>query len=340
MARKPRIEFEGAVYHIMSRGDRGEPIVEDDVDRARFLECVGEVCRKTGWRMHAFCLLDNHYHALCETPEANLVAGMKWLQGAYAQRFNARHRRRGHVFQGRYKALLVDAKGEGYFGTVSTYIHLNPARAGLIKREDGHLRDYSWSSYPLYLKRPAQRPRWLATERVLGHIGIERDDWRGRREYAAYLEGRARALRTRAGRKELEQEWKPIRRGWYFGSDAFRDRLLNRLDAVLKGHRRESYGGEALRHHEEAGALRLLERGLDALGIRQTDLPAWPKNERRKAVLAWLIRKNTTMSSEWISRQLVMGHTCNVTNYIRGVEQANDRPTRQMRTRLAKMPRT
>jgi len=335
MARKPRIEFEGAVYHIMSRGDRCEQIVEDDTDCTRFMECVEEVCGKTGWRMHAFCLLGNHYHALCETPEANLVAGMKWLQGTYTQRFNARHQRRGHVFQGRYKALLVDAESEGYFGTVSTYIHLNPARAGLIRREDGQLRDYPWSSYPLYLKRQAQRPQWLATERVLGDIGIDRDDWRGRREYATYLEGRKLELWTRVGRKELEREWKSIRRGWYLGSDEFRDRLQNRLEGMLKRHRRDSYDGEAVRYHNETGALHLLERGLEALGIRQADLHALPKNERRKAILAWLIRKNTTMSSEWISRQLDMGHISNVTNYIRDVEKAKDKFTRQLRARFA-----
>ena len=99
MARKPRIEFAGAVYHVLSRGDRGEAIYQDDEDRLLFLRFLGEVCERTGWLIHAFILMTNHYHILLETPEANLVVGMKWLQGIYTQRFNLRHGLRGHLFQ-------------------------------------------------------------------------------------------------------------------------------------------------------------------------------------------------------------------------------------------------
>jgi len=132
MARKPRIEFAGAVYHIISRGDRGEAIYEGDEDRERFLGGVGEVCERTGWKVHAFVLMTNHL--LLETPEPNLLVGMKWLQGTYTQRFNRRHNLRGHLFQGRYKALLIDGEEPGYFLQVSNYIHLNPMRAGLVQR--------------------------------------------------------------------------------------------------------------------------------------------------------------------------------------------------------------
>jgi REP element-mobilizing transposase RayT len=106
MARKPRIEYAGAVYNVMSRGDHGEEIFRDERDRLRFLETLGEGCEKTGWWVHAYVLMSNHYHLLVETPEANLVAGMQWLQGTYTQRFNSRHRLRGHLFQGRYEAYV------------------------------------------------------------------------------------------------------------------------------------------------------------------------------------------------------------------------------------------
>src|SRR5712664_4533098 len=131
MARPLRIQYSGAVYHIMARGSRGQRIFADVQDRKRFLEALGEACQKTGWRIHAYVLMGNHYHLLVETPEGNLVAGMKWLQGTYTQRYNSRHKVFGHLFQGRYKALLVDGAGN-YLAVVSTYIHLNPARAKLI----------------------------------------------------------------------------------------------------------------------------------------------------------------------------------------------------------------
>src|SRR3954454_17820990 len=140
MARPLRIEYPGAVYHVMARGNQGRSILKDDIDRKRFLETLEESCEKTGWLVHAYVLMGNHYHLLVETPEANLVAGMKWLQGTYTQRYNSRHKLRGHLFQGRYKAVVVDGEEEPYFQVVSTYIHLNPARAKLIEIGKEHLK--------------------------------------------------------------------------------------------------------------------------------------------------------------------------------------------------------
>ena len=125
MPRQLRIEYPGAHYHVMSRGDRRQAIYRDDKDRIRFLETLEECCDKTGWLIHAYVLMGNHYHLLLETPEANLVTGMKWFQGVYTQRFNRRHKLVGHLFQGRYKALLVESTTE-YFATVGSYnIHLS-----------------------------------------------------------------------------------------------------------------------------------------------------------------------------------------------------------------------
>ena len=146
MARSIRIEFEGALYHVMARGNRRESIFLDDEDRRIFLRSLAEACGMTGWRIHAWVLMSNHYHIMLETPEPNLVEGMKWLQNAYTRRFKVRHTQWGRLFGDRYKSVLVQRDGY-YYETLMDYIHLNPARAGLINPAAGQgMLDYPWSS--------------------------------------------------------------------------------------------------------------------------------------------------------------------------------------------------
>jgi putative transposase len=114
MARKLRVQYPGAIYHVMNRGDRREPIFHNDKDRELFLDTLGEACAKTDWLVHAWCLMHNHFHLVVETPRADLVPGMKWFLGTYTSRFNRRHKHFGHLFSGRYKALIVDGSGNGY----------------------------------------------------------------------------------------------------------------------------------------------------------------------------------------------------------------------------------
>lgn len=180
MPRKPRVEFEGATYHVMCRGNRQQPVFRDGRDNEIFLDTLGEACMRCGWRVHAFVLMGNHYHLLIETPEPNLVVGMQWLQGTYTKRFNVRHKEWGHLFQGRYKALLIDQSGE-YFSTVATYIHLNPARIRGYDFENSRLEDHVWSSYPGYIKLRS-RPEWLCAQRVLSCFNVS-DTSTGRRKY-------------------------------------------------------------------------------------------------------------------------------------------------------------
>src|SRR5436190_24346325 len=123
MPRKLRVEYPGAIYHVMNRGDRREPIFTDNEDRKRFLACLGERCDKTDWQVHAWCLMANHFQLVVETPRGNLVAGMKWFLGTYTARFNRRHKLFGHLFSGRYKAVVVDGPGKGYLKTVCDYVH-------------------------------------------------------------------------------------------------------------------------------------------------------------------------------------------------------------------------
>ena len=137
MPRQVRIQYPGAMYHVMSRGNRRQDIYLDDVDRQDFLKTLAEACQKTGWQVHAYCVMSNHYHLVAETPNANLVAGMAWLQSTYTIRLKHRHKLIGHVLSGRYKAQLVEGSGTGYLRSACDYVHLNPARAGLLKSVNG-----------------------------------------------------------------------------------------------------------------------------------------------------------------------------------------------------------
>ncbi|MCS6772484.1 MAG: transposase, partial [Kiritimatiellae bacterium] len=165
------------------------------------------------WEVHAFCLMANHFHLVVETPGGNLVPGMKWLLGTYTMRFNRRHRLTGHLFAGRYKALVVDGTGQGYFRTVCDYVHLNPARAGLLAAGE-RLSRYRWSSWPEYLKAPNKRRVWLRVNRLMGEYGIPKDSPAGRRALARAMEARRR--------EEEPADYAAIRRGWCFGDDEFR----------------------------------------------------------------------------------------------------------------------
>jgi putative transposase len=191
MPRKMRVEYPGAIYHVMSRGDRREDIFLDDVDRQDFLKTLAEACQKTGFQVHAYCLMRNHFHLVVETPNGNLVAGMAWLLSAYTIRLNHRHKLFGHVFSGRYKALVVDGSGDGYLRTVCDYVHLNPVRAKLIKPED-RLLAYPWSSLGWYAAAREHRPDWIRVDRLLGDYGIELDSAAGREELERCMEVRRR----------------------------------------------------------------------------------------------------------------------------------------------------
>ena len=321
MPRKPRVEYKGAVYHVMCRGDRQEAIFRDGTDRDLFLGTLWECSERTGWRIHAYVLMGNHYHLLLETPEPNLVAGMRWFQGTYTARFNARHRVCGHLFQGRYKALPVDTEDRGYFLQVSSYIHLNPVRARLVNLAQTPLETYPWSSYPDYLRSGGQRRGPVAVDGVLGELGWA-DDRAGRREYAAYVKGLRAEMLTERGRKDLEKEWKAIRRGWYLGSEAFRDRMLKHVDAVMQRGRRKSFSGAEAAAHDEDEAARLVRVGLDALGLAESDLVRLRKLDIRKQVLAWWVRSQTMVGNRWLAQRLRMGDEGNISKAVRDISRS------------------
>lgn len=164
MSRPLRLEFPGALYHVTSRGNARQDIVADDVDRTQLLASLGHVVARYGWLCHAYCLMDNHYHLLVETPKPNLSQGMRQLNGVYTQAYNRRHRRVGHLFQGRFKAILVEK--EAHLLELCRYVVLNPVRAKVVT----HPRRWAWSSYRATAgETPGSG--WLTTEWVLGQFG-------------------------------------------------------------------------------------------------------------------------------------------------------------------------
>jgi putative transposase len=213
MARPLRLEFAGALYHVTARGNARQKIHLDEQDRALFLDLLGKEIEQQCWVCYAYCLMDNHYHLLIETPEPNLVRGMRRLNGVYTQAFNRRHRRVGHVFQGRYKAILVDR--DAYLQELCRYLVLNPVRARTVK-DPGR---WAWSSYRA-TAGVELAPPWLAVERVRGLFS-------GRGGYRRFVtEGMGR-----------DSPWAALRGQIYLGSEAFLSQMAQRLP-----RRREAKG--------------------------------------------------------------------------------------------------
>ena len=205
MVRPLRLEYEGAVYHITSRGNAQEAIFHEDRDRARFLKILGDVVARYGWICHSYCLMTNHYHLLIETPEANLSRGMHLLNGVYTQWFNHQHRRVGHLLQGRFKAIVVEK--ESHLLELARYIVLNPVRAKMVRSE----WDWPWSSYRA-MSGQTNVPGFLMVDWVLSQFDPDR----------------ARAVR--AYRRFVQQGrgidvWRDLRAGAFLGTAAFVEQL-------------------------------------------------------------------------------------------------------------------
>jgi putative transposase len=278
----------------MSRGDRREDILHDDHDRRTFVETLAQTCVKTGWQVHAWCLMRNHFHLVIETPQPNLVAGMQWFLGTYTARFNRRHKLFGHLFSGRYKSLIVDGSGAGYLKTVCDYVHLNPVRAGLIQPRQS-LHAYPWSSYGQYPKPPSRRWPWLRVDRLFGEWGIRKDDRPGRRQFQTLMEQR------RAGDAADLRE---LRCGWCWGGRTFREKLLALIGGEIGEHH---YGQETQESALEKGE-RLVREELRRANLTEKDLSLRRKGDPFKVRVAVRLREQTTVGWRWIANRLHMGH--------------------------------
>ena len=304
----------------MSRANGKGNIFESDVDRQDFLKTVAEACEKTGFEVHAYCLMRNHFHLVVETPQGNLVAGMRWLLSAYTLRFNPRHKRFGHVFSGRYKALIVDGSGDGYLRTACDYVHLNPVRARLLKTEQ-RLLEYLWSSFGLYLAASAHRPSWLRVDRLLGGYGIQRDDAAGRKTFERRME--ARRVEESDG-----EEWKTMRRGWCLGPAEFKASLLERMEGKLGEH----HSGELKIESAQAKAERIIADELKRRGWSVRQLEERSKSDPEKFSLAARLRRETTLTLPWIAVRLHMGSWKSLNAKLHGWQKTHE--TREAESRL------
>ena len=206
MARQLRLEYPGALYHVTARGNEQHTIFHDETDRRHFLTLFGREILQQGWRCYAYCLMGNHYHLLLETPEPNLSRGMRRLNGSYTQRFNWRHRRVGHLLQGRFKSLLVER--ESYLLELCRYVVLNPVRAGMVASP----QEWAWSSYGATAGVNAVPP-WLDVAGVLSLFDVDED--RARQAYQQFV----------ADGVGRPSPWSQITGQIFLGSAAFRERM-------------------------------------------------------------------------------------------------------------------
>ena len=224
MTRPLRIEFAGALYHVTSRGNRREEIYLDDKDREGYLELLGEVCERHNWTVHAYCLMTNHYHVLVETPDANLSKGMRQLNGVYTVRFNRRHGRDGHVFQGRYKAVIVQK--DSHLLELSRYVVLNPVRAGMVNEAGA----YGWSSYRAMVGDGSISP-WLDADWLLAQFGTTKGEAMVR--YAQFVSDGV----------GVSSPWEGLQHHVFLGDEGFvaqfcNEQSLELLSEVSKAQRR------------------------------------------------------------------------------------------------------
>jgi len=312
MARRSRVEYPGAIYHVINRGNYRSFIFETAGARKSFLECVDQCCLAQGWILHAWVLMGNHYHLCIQTPEANLVEGMKWLQSTFANRFNRFRQENGHVFQGRYKALLLDGEA---VGAVCHYIHLNPVRAGLLSC--GELQSYQSSSFHhLWYKgkRRAYESFNLCLEAAAG-LG---DTPRGRELYRDYL--------TCLGTDDEEQKrlgFETMCRGWIKGSNKFRSAVLEDLNDDATRLVSEAEAAEMREPRWERATTELMK----SLGRSEADLVNAPKGANWKVALARVLRERYLVPNRWIAERLSMGRVSTVQSLVsrhRTNHQSND----------------
>lgn len=325
MPRERRIEYEGAIYHAMARGDRREEIVRDRADCERFVETLSEVVKMSGWLMYGWVLMNNHYHLLFKTPEANLVEGMKWFQNTWTRRFNSRHKLWGHLYGGRYKAKPVE---EGsYLTRLLHYVHLNPIRAGLVKKRDG-IESYPWSSLEDYVKPPRKRRDWVAVSRGLSHLECP-DTVAGRRRFLAWTEGLVDWKDPASAGDALpdgQSLHATFRRGWYFGTESFREKLVGLLreggqDREFSREKGKGYHGPQNRDRGIVEAERLVGIAERVLGLENGAWKEMAKGDVRKGLIGSLIRERALIDNGWLAERLHMGVRNSVSRIIRQAKE-------------------
>ena len=301
MSRKQRIQFPGAVYHIISRGNyRKELFLSQNTGKA-FERAIFETVARCGWKLHAYVVMSNHYHLAIETPDPNLVDGMKWLQSTFATRFNRLRKEHGHVFQGRYKSILI-GEDRPLLGLID-YIHLNPVRAGICTLDE--LKDFDLSSYPKYFKRTPETG--LCREDFLGMLDLP-SSLAGMRRYKEHLE-----LSEAKDPNQRDKLMKRYCRGWFIGSKEEKKALAKDL---AKQHPNIHWEGVDLQELNQAQWELLVVSQLKRHKKDEESVTNEAKGAIWKIEIARTLRKQTTANNRWIAERLHMGHPSRVSNLI------------------------
>jgi REP element-mobilizing transposase RayT len=303
MARKLRLEFPGACYHVINRGNYRADLFKTEGAKAAFEACLFEACEKSNWLLHAFVLMSNHYHLAVETPDGNLVSGMQWLQATFANRFNKLRGERGHLFQGRYKSLLVEEGGA--MGQVCHYIHLNPVRARIVPVEALH--DYRFGSY-WYLSRPKQRPEFMQLQTALEEAGGLADTKAGWTRYAGYL-----AWQATEGPAGRNKSYVSMSKGWALGGQDFKRALVKDHAVAANARAWDASGAQEIR---ESSWQEVLERCLKRLGKGRKEIEQERKSAAWKVAIATFMKQKTQVNNRWLSERLSMGTPVAVSQYV------------------------
>lgn len=290
MARRLRIQYPGATYHVINRGNYRTDVFGSAGAAKAFVSTLEEACATFGWALHAYVIMRNHFHLAVETPEPNLVDGMHFLQSTYATRFNRFRRESGHLFQGRYRSLLIE--NAAALTRVVDYLHLNPVRAGIVPVEQAD--SFRWSSLRRF-RRPG-RPKWLVAERWLNHLGLA-DDESGWRDYLARLP-------DIAARSDSERDQAELCCGWAIGTAGWRQ-------AIAKEHQHlalhPGIAVEEIRELKHARWISALEIALGQLGRSADSLREDRKGAPWKRALASQLRLEVGAPHSWLAEYLSMG---------------------------------
>ncbi len=308
MARALRFEYPGAIYHVINRGNYRSWVFEEEGSKVAFEKALFEACERAGWILHAYCIMGNHFHLAIETPEANLSSGMKWLQGVFATRYNRFRKERGHLFQGRFKSILVD--GEDRLSWLCHYIHLNPVRAGIVKADQ--LATYRYSSF-YFLGQRRKRAANLDFRACLNGAGELKDTPAGRSKYSEYL-----AWLSEDAPRQKEMLFEKMSKGWALASKDFKRAILKES----KSERAEVERGAATdREQKELVWEDFLQRCLKELGKTPSDALQDPKSAAWKIAICVCMRSRSLCSNGWLSRSLNMGTDSGVSRYVREAKQ-------------------
>ncbi len=284
MARQWRIEYPGALYHVLSRGNGGQDIFLSDQDRHVFLELLQEVSERFGIHICAYMLMGNHYHLLLKITETNLSKAMQWFGTAYTRRFHVHNRTGGHLFQGRFKSIIVE--NEAYLLRLSCYIHRNPLRAGIVER----LAEYPWSSYPFYAYKK-KAPTWLTTDLIMGQISGDNRQAGYRRKVQHYSDEKANI-------------WEDIKHGLAYGSQDFLDQLKEKYlrgqkDAELPQRNKLFIESDPQKIADQAA----IAFGLDLTSVRNTNrISSYDKDKRD--MLIYFLWETGNLSNQSIASLL------------------------------------